>query len=128
MSLSTSNDTVIAAVLIFAEGIFDGECQVLHPRPPSAAAPTIHVPVFPPKDVPVDLHIKAFVGIKAAKQFHVFELTRTLPRFSMYCRKVSTILLINCTSYLFVTFSLVKVTLRRLRLPSLPRRASFAFE
>ncbi len=62
--------------------------QVLHPRPPDAASSTIRVPVFPPRDMPVDLHIKAFVGMRAARQFHVFELTRQLPRFSMYCRKV----------------------------------------
>lgn len=38
----------------------------------------------PPRDLPVDLHIKAFVGYKAASHFHVFELTRQLPRFSMF--------------------------------------------
>ena len=55
VSLSTSNDTVIKSVLIFAEGIFEGECHVLHPKEP---ADTIQVPIFPPKDIPVDLHIK----------------------------------------------------------------------
>ncbi|KAF0041486.1 hypothetical protein F2P81_007384 [Scophthalmus maximus] len=42
------------------------------------------VPIVPPKDIPVDLHIKAFVGGKTSTQFHVFEITRQLPRFSMY--------------------------------------------
>ena len=33
----------------------------------------------------VDLHIKAFVGSKdCLKNFHVFELSRQLPKFSMY--------------------------------------------
>ena len=57
VTLSTSNDTVIRCVLIFAEGIFDGECHVIHPKAP---ATTIQVPIFPPKDIPVDLHIKVY--------------------------------------------------------------------
>ena len=55
VSLSTSNETIIRSVLIFAEGIFEGECHVVHPKEP---ATTINVPIFPPKDIPVDLHIK----------------------------------------------------------------------
>eukprot|EP00095_Tigriopus_kingsejongensis_P005469 maker-scaffold865_size87005-snap-gene-0.23 protein:Tk05469 transcript:maker-scaffold865_size87005-snap-gene-0.23-mRNA-1 annotation:"bardet-biedl syndrome 2 protein homolog" len=85
VSLSTSNDTIIRGVLIFAEGIFEGECHVLHPKEPNTS---IHVPIFPSKDIPIDLHIKAFVGYNASQHFHVFELTRQLPRFSMYCRLV----------------------------------------
>jgi hypothetical protein len=83
VSLSTSNETIIRSVLIFAEGIFEGECHVIHPKEP---ATTINVPIFPPKDIPVDLHIKAFVGNKGSAHYHVFELTRQLPRFAMYCR------------------------------------------
>ena len=30
--------------------------------------------------------LRAFVGYKGSQHFHVFELTRQLPRFSMYCR------------------------------------------
>jgi Bardet-Biedl syndrome 2 protein len=81
--LSTSNDTLIRSVLIFAEGIFEGECHVVHPR---EAGETIPVPICPPRDIPVDLHIKAFVGYRNSKHYHVFELTRQLPRFAMYCR------------------------------------------
>ncbi|PIK53965.1 putative Bardet-Biedl syndrome 2 protein-like [Apostichopus japonicus] len=79
----TTNDTVLRAVLIFAEGIFEGESHVVHPNL-NQLNNTLHVPIYPPKDVPVDLHIKAFVGCKSSTQFHVFELTRQLPRFSMY--------------------------------------------
>uniref|UniRef100_A0A8D0GH17 Bardet-Biedl syndrome 2 protein homolog n=1 Tax=Sphenodon punctatus TaxID=8508 RepID=A0A8D0GH17_SPHPU len=75
LCISTSNDTLIRAVLIFAEGIFEGESHVVHPSPRNLSG-HIQVPLTPPKDVPVDLHIEAF--------FHVFELTRQLPRFSMY--------------------------------------------
>ncbi|XP_058849862.1 Bardet-Biedl syndrome 2 protein homolog isoform X2 [Acipenser ruthenus] len=83
LTISTSNDTIIRAVLIFAEGIFEGESHVVHPSAQKLSG-CIRVPIIPPKDVPVDLHIKAFVGGKSSTQFHVFELTRQLPRFSMY--------------------------------------------
>ncbi|XP_040185084.1 Bardet-Biedl syndrome 2 protein isoform X1 [Rana temporaria] len=83
LSISTSNDTIIRAVLIFAEGIFEGESHVVHPSVQNLTG-RIRVPICPPKDVPVDLHIKAFVGYKCSVQFHVFELTRQLPRFSMF--------------------------------------------
>ncbi|XP_023337045.1 Bardet-Biedl syndrome 2 protein homolog isoform X2 [Eurytemora carolleeae] len=81
VTLSTSNNTIIRAVLIFAEGIFEGESFVVHPKD---FGKNISVPVSPPRDIPVDLHIKAFVGQANASQYHVFELTRQLPRFSMY--------------------------------------------
>ena len=48
---------------MFFQGIFDGECRVVHPRE-SACAPSVVIPIYPPRDVPVDLHIKAFVGYK----------------------------------------------------------------
>lgn len=131
-------------MLIFAEGIFEGESHVVHPSVQNLSG-CVCVPIIPPKDIPVDLHIKAFVGgktrctsvfiysqtyllwglhfwglnrskndfkhkiyvlwksnkaeeflkgkiIKAivcflfyhSTLFHVFEITRQLPRFSMY--------------------------------------------
>ena len=63
ITLTTSNDTVIRGVLIFAEGIFDGECHVVHPREAGCTSSLV-IPIYPPRDVPVDLHIKAFVGYK----------------------------------------------------------------
>ncbi|XP_043935476.1 Bardet-Biedl syndrome 2 protein [Protopterus annectens] len=83
LNISTSNDTIIRAVLIFAEGIFEGESHVVHPSVQNLSG-HICVPISPPKDVPVDLHIKAFVGYRGSTHFHVFELTRQLPRFSAY--------------------------------------------
>ncbi|XP_060779796.1 Bardet-Biedl syndrome 2 protein homolog [Neoarius graeffei] len=83
LSISTPNETVIRAVLIFAEGIFEGESHVVHPSAQNLSG-CICVPIIPPKDIPVDLHIKAFVGGRTSTQFHVFEITRQLPRFSMY--------------------------------------------
>ncbi|XP_023240900.1 Bardet-Biedl syndrome 2 protein homolog [Centruroides sculpturatus] len=83
ISLQTSNDTIIKSVLIFAEGIFDGESHVVHPKENQLSS-IVHIPLFPPKDIPIDLHIKALVGYKTSVHYHVFELTRQLPRFSMY--------------------------------------------
>ena len=54
---------------------------MVHPKEVSGK---ISIPFFPPRDIPVDLHIKPFVGYKGATHYHVFELTRQLPRFSMY--------------------------------------------
>ena len=45
---------------------------------------SVSIPLNPLRDVPIDLHIKAFVGYKSSTHYHVFELTRQLPRFSMY--------------------------------------------
>ncbi|CAL1528312.1 unnamed protein product [Lymnaea stagnalis] len=83
LNISTTNETIIRTVLIFAEGIFEGECHVVHPNAASVSN-TVRVPIIPPKDVPVDLHIKALIGQRNSNQFHVFELTRELPRFSMF--------------------------------------------
>ena len=45
---------------------------------------TIKVPLYHEKDAPLDLNIKAYVGQPTCAQFHVFEATRPLPRFSLY--------------------------------------------
>lgn len=57
-------DTIIRAVLIFAEGIFLGESHVVHPSIHSLSS-SICIPITPPKDVPVDLHLKTFVGYRS---------------------------------------------------------------
>lgn len=81
VTVCTNNSTVIRAVLIFAEGLFPGETLIAHP---TRGAPRIIVPLKAPKDFSYDIHIKAFVGYQESLQFHVFELTRQLPKFSMY--------------------------------------------
>ncbi|XP_069693259.1 BBSome complex member BBS2-like [Periplaneta americana] len=83
ISLSTNNETVIRSVMVFAEGIFEGETHVLHPKD-SDVTSRLDVALYPPRDVPVDIHIKALVGYEGSQHYHVFELTRQLPRFSMY--------------------------------------------
>lgn len=57
-------DTIIRAVLIFAEGIFLGESHVVHPSIHNLSS-SIRIPITPPKDVPVDLHLKTFVGYRS---------------------------------------------------------------
>lgn len=63
-----SADTIIRAVLIFAEGIFLGESHVVHPSIHNLSS-SICIPITPPKDVPVDLHLKTFVGYRSRWPF-----------------------------------------------------------
>lgn len=70
-------ETIIRAVLIFAEGIFEGESHVVHPSAQTLSG-CICVPIIPPKDIPVDLHIKAFVG---GRTRYVFLLLITISMF-----------------------------------------------
>lgn len=83
VALSTNNDTIIRAVIVFAEGIFKGETHVEHPKP-NDLSNKLDISLYPPRDVPIDIHLKALIGYPESKHFHVFELTRQLPRFSMY--------------------------------------------
>lgn len=57
MCLSTNNLTVIRAVTVFAEGIFNGETFVVHPND-NQVSTTLNVPLIPPKDNPLDIHIR----------------------------------------------------------------------
>jgi hypothetical protein len=43
--------------MVFAEGIFEGETHVLHPKD-SEVTSRLDVALYPPRDVPVDIHIK----------------------------------------------------------------------
>ncbi|CAN8010788.1 unnamed protein product, partial [Ixodes pacificus] len=83
VALKTNNETVIHAVMLFAEGIFSGESFVHHPKD-DAVTSEASIPLFPTKDQAVDLHLKVFVGQKNSKHFHVFEVSRQLPKFAMY--------------------------------------------
>lgn len=55
--LCTNNETIIRAVLVFGEGIFDGESHVIHPKETEVNSKVV-VALHPPHNVPVDLHIK----------------------------------------------------------------------
>jgi len=43
--------------MVFAEGIFEGETHILHPKP-SEVTSRLDVALYPRRDVPVDIHIK----------------------------------------------------------------------
>ncbi|CAH1402082.1 unnamed protein product [Nezara viridula] len=57
VSLSTNNLMVIRAAAIFAEGIFEGETLVIHPKPEQVSS-QLEIPLIIPKDTPLDIHIK----------------------------------------------------------------------
>ncbi|KAI1285192.1 Bardet-Biedl syndrome 2 protein [Halotydeus destructor] len=98
LTLTTTNDTIVRTAIVFAEGIFSGESFVVHPSDMDIEQ-LVTIPFRPPKDIPVDLHIKALVGYKGSHHYHVFEMTRRLPKFSMY----------TCLSQAEVSSSLPKV-------------------
>ncbi|XP_034835335.1 BBSome complex member BBS2-like [Maniola hyperantus] len=82
--VSTNNDTIVRTALVLAEGIFEsGETLARHPQQTQLKS-ILYIPLKPPRDVPVDVHIKALVGYADSEQFHIFEITKQLPRFSMY--------------------------------------------
>ncbi|PAA51154.1 hypothetical protein BOX15_Mlig011015g1, partial [Macrostomum lignano] len=83
LRVATTNSTAIRAVIVFAEGIFDGESHVTHP-PASRLGASLDIPLYPSKCASVDLHLKCLVGPRGAAQFHVFETTRSLPRFAVF--------------------------------------------
>lgn len=56
--VSTNNDTIVRAVLVLAEGIFEtGETLARHPQQAQLKS-ILYIPLKPPRDVPVDVHIK----------------------------------------------------------------------
>mmetsp|Transcript_17740 Transcript_17740/g.49157 ORF Transcript_17740/g.49157 Transcript_17740/m.49157 type:complete len:729 (-) Transcript_17740:99-2285(-) len=82
LHLMTSNYSVIRAVVIFAEHLFDGEACMLHPMPPSN---NVIVQISPSKDVQTTMNIKAMAGLSSnSVQYHVFEMTYAMPKFAMY--------------------------------------------
>lgn len=82
LHLLTSNYSVIRAVVIFAEHLFDGEACMLHPIPPSN---NIIVQICPSKDVCTTMNIKAMTGLSSnSVQYHVFEVNHVMPKFAMY--------------------------------------------
>ncbi|XP_022128465.2 Bardet-Biedl syndrome 2 protein isoform X1 [Pieris rapae] len=84
LAISTNNETIVRAALILAEGVFEtGETLARHPSH-GQLRPILFIPLRPPRDVPIDVHIKALIGYPDSEQFHIFELTKHLPRFSMY--------------------------------------------
>ncbi|XP_013137030.1 PREDICTED: Bardet-Biedl syndrome 2 protein homolog [Papilio polytes] len=106
LAISTNNETIVRAALVLAEGIFEsGETLARHP-PVNSLRSILYAPLRPPRDVPVDVHIKALVGYAESEQFHIFELTKHLPRFAMYRSAPSTLSKTKCDN--FVTFRITE--------------------
>ncbi|GIZ04372.1 bardet-Biedl syndrome 2 protein [Caerostris extrusa] len=64
VSLETTNNTIIRSVLLYLpKGYLDGESHVVHPKENQLSS-AIHIPLWPPKDLPIDLHIKAMIDTR----------------------------------------------------------------
>lgn len=81
--LETSNDTIIRAVIIFAEGIFDQESFIAHPNE-NELANNLTVQLRPERNMTLDLHVKVVIGYSRSNHYHVYELNQTLPKFAMF--------------------------------------------
>uniref|UniRef100_A0A914EBM6 Ciliary BBSome complex subunit 2 C-terminal domain-containing protein n=1 Tax=Acrobeloides nanus TaxID=290746 RepID=A0A914EBM6_9BILA len=82
LQLSVTNNIPIRSAVIFAEGVFPSESYVIHPN--FVETSELAAYICPGKDMMTDLHIKVLVGFSYAKQLHVFEVTKVLPRFATY--------------------------------------------
>lgn len=48
---------ILKAVTVFAEGIFEDETHVEHPKKDNISS-ELKIPLLPPKDIQVDIHIR----------------------------------------------------------------------
>ncbi|KOC68500.1 Bardet-Biedl syndrome 2 protein like protein [Habropoda laboriosa] len=81
VGLASGPGLLIYCAIVFTEGVFDGETLVVHPSRPRGE---LEVELRPPKNIPVDMHVKVCVGPAGSDLLQVFEMTRQLPRFCMY--------------------------------------------
>ncbi|CAK9811316.1 Bardet-Biedl syndrome 2 protein homolog [Anthophora plagiata] len=81
VALASGPGLLIYCAIVFTEGVFDGETLVVHPSRPRGE---LEIELRPPKNTPVDMHVKVCVGPAGTDLFQVFEMTRQLPRFCMY--------------------------------------------
>jgi len=80
--LNTNNDSLIKAVCVFAENIFDeADSYVVHPKNASSSA---QIPLAPKKDVATELTVKAMLGTYGSNQFILVEFQIKVPKFAMY--------------------------------------------
>ncbi|XP_051169367.1 Bardet-Biedl syndrome 2 protein homolog isoform X1 [Leptopilina boulardi] len=81
LALASGPGLVIFCAIVFAEEIFEGETFVAHPRKPTGE---LEIELRPPKDGPIDIHMKTFVGSPGSDLLQVYELMQQLPSFCMY--------------------------------------------
>nr|CAH8822766.1 unnamed protein product [Trichobilharzia regenti] len=88
LMVGTNNDTLLRCVILFAEGIFQGESYVLHPPENTQSATSYTFELRPPKDVSVDVFIKAYAMPinKRPDQdsYYLLASTHVLPQFCLY--------------------------------------------
>ncbi|CAH8460393.1 unnamed protein product [Heterobilharzia americana] len=88
LKVQTNNNTPLRCVILFAEGIFQGESHVIHPPTNVPYATSYTIEIRPPKDVPVDVFIKAY-GVPIHRNpdedsYYLLKSTQVLPQFSLY--------------------------------------------
>ncbi|KAK0179481.1 hypothetical protein PV327_005231 [Microctonus hyperodae] len=79
--LASGPGLFIHCAIVFAEGVFEGETLVVHPKIPVGE---LEIELRPEKNTPVDIHVKVCLGSVNTDLFQVFEIVRQLPPFSMY--------------------------------------------
>ncbi|CAB3410101.1 unnamed protein product [Caenorhabditis bovis] len=81
--IEASHKIFVRAVIIFAEGLFEGESYIWIPTADKQGDRVV-IPLVPEKDQPNDMHIKSFLGHVDAYKLHVFEMARLIPRFARF--------------------------------------------
>ena len=79
--ISTSNETIITAVVLEADHLFDEQTLLVHPDEPS---PSLEIALLPKRDKEQYIQITSLVGHRGASFFHVFEDSIRFPRFAIY--------------------------------------------
>lgn len=70
LTLSTNNSTILKTAIIFAEGIFDDETHVVHPKKEDISSKLI-IPLLPPKDISLDIHIRVSYRSRYLNQYYM---------------------------------------------------------
>ncbi|XP_015126074.1 Bardet-Biedl syndrome 2 protein homolog [Diachasma alloeum] len=81
LALASGPGLLIHCAIVFAEGVFEGETLVAHPRRPVGE---LEIELKPAKNSVVDLHVKVCLGTDNTDLFQVIEVMQQLPRFCMY--------------------------------------------
>ncbi|XP_074109421.1 BBSome complex member BBS2 isoform X2 [Cotesia typhae] len=81
LALAAGPGLLISCVIVFAEGLFEGETMVVHPPRPEEE---LEIELKPDKNMTVDIHVKVCMGTVNNDLYQVFEIVRQLPQFCMY--------------------------------------------
>ncbi|KAF0974566.1 hypothetical protein FDP41_006598 [Naegleria fowleri] len=77
----TDVENIIRACIITAEQLFKTDSSMVYSKNPTNE---IKVSLRPEKNVAIEMNIQVLVGFNMGSKYHIFKLTYTLPRFSMY--------------------------------------------